>query len=65
MLITSPDSLMVVGTSTIGASGMLTVEFPLYVVVPLSLEETFDSLKLVITLVRQKLIFIKGCADVS
>jgi hypothetical protein len=38
--------LMVVGTSTVGASGMLTVELPVYVIVPLSLEEIFDSLKL-------------------
>ena len=48
MLIISPDSSMVVGTSTIGASGMLTVELPVYVIVPLSLEEIFDSLKFVI-----------------
>jgi hypothetical protein len=46
MLIISPDSLMVVRTSTIGASGMLTVELPVYVTVPLSLEELFESLKL-------------------
>ena len=39
MLIISPDSSMVVGTSTIGASGMLTVELPVYVIVPLSLVE--------------------------
>lgn len=49
MLMTSPDTLIVVGTSTIGASGMLTVELPVYVVVPFSLDETFDSIKFVIT----------------
>ena len=49
MLMISPDILIVVGTSTIGASGMLIVELPIYVVVPFSLEETFDSTKFVIT----------------
>jgi hypothetical protein len=48
MFIISPDTLMVVRTSTIGASGMLTVELPVYVTVPLSLEE---KSKIVITCV--------------
>jgi hypothetical protein len=46
----SPDTLMVVRTSTNGASGMLTVELPVYVILPLSLEEIFES-KSVITCV--------------
>jgi NhaP-type Na+/H+ and K+/H+ antiporter len=41
MLIISPDTLMVVGTSTIGASGLLTVYLPVNVIGPLSLEEVF------------------------
>jgi hypothetical protein len=41
MLIISPETLMVVGTSTIGASGLLTVDLPVYVIVQLSLEEIF------------------------
>jgi hypothetical protein len=46
----SPDTLMVVGTSSNAASGKLIVELPVYVVVPFSLlDETFDSLKFVIT----------------
>jgi hypothetical protein len=45
----SPDTLMVVGTSANAASGMLMVELPVYVVVPFSLDEIFDSLKFVIT----------------
>lgn len=48
MLINSPDTLIVVGTPTIGPSGMLTVEVPVYIVVPFSLDETLDSLKFVI-----------------
>src|SRR5919199_4684515 len=49
MLMTFPDILIVVGTSTIGASGMLIVELPIYVIVPFSFDETFDSTKFVIT----------------
>ena len=45
----SPEILMVVGTSTIGACGMLIVELPLYVIVPFSLDETLESTKFVIT----------------
>jgi hypothetical protein len=41
MLIISPDTLMAVGTSTIGASGLLTVDLPVYVIGPLTLEEIF------------------------
>ncbi len=41
--------LTFVGTSTIGPSGILAVEAPLYVAVPFSLDGTFASLKLVIT----------------
>ena len=49
MLMISPDTLMVVGTSIIGASRMLIVELPVIVVVPFSLDEIFDSIKFVIT----------------